>query len=95
VFTNDFRLGTPPRLGNITIGDMTNTMPNAQTIQPMMNNAGYDFTSIAPVKTRGLTGKQTIQRRVSSVTHKILLQLFIFYQFNSLSAPCNQKIQLP
>jgi len=42
VWTNDLPLATLPRLGNMTIGAMTSTMPNAHTTQPMMNNARYD-----------------------------------------------------
>jgi hypothetical protein len=78
----------------MTIGAMTNTMPNAQTTQPIMTNAGYDFTSITPVKTRGLTGKQATQRTVRSVAQRISLQLFIFFQFSPVSVRGNQKFQL-
>jgi hypothetical protein len=67
----DLPLGTPPRLGNIIIGAITNTIPNTPTIQPMMNNGMYDSISIIPVKTRGLAGKQTIPRIVISVLHRI------------------------
>jgi len=60
VWANDLPLATPPRRGNMTIGAMTSTMPNAHTTQPMMNNVVYDSTSMTPVKTRGLAGKQTV-----------------------------------
>ena len=50
-------------------------MPNAHTTQPMMNNTRYDSTSMTPVKTRGLAGKQTIPRMVNRVLQRI------FYRF--------------
>ena len=74
VWTNDLLLGTPPRRGNITIGAMTSTMPNAHTTQPMMNNARCDSTSITPVSTRGLIGKQATHRTVMSVLHSMVCQ---------------------
>jgi hypothetical protein len=55
----------------MTIGAMTNTIPTAQTTQPMTNNAGYEFTSMTPVKTRGLAGKQAIPRIVRSVLQRM------------------------
>jgi len=71
VWTNDLPLATLPRLGNMTIGAMTSTIPNAHTTQPMMNNTRYDSTSMTPVRTRGLAGKQTIHRIVISVLQRI------------------------
>jgi hypothetical protein len=40
----------------------------------MMNNTRYDFTSMTPVKTRGLAGKHAIPRMVISVLQRIFCQ---------------------
>jgi hypothetical protein len=58
------------------MGAMTSTMPNAQTTQPTMVNAVYDSTSITPVKTSGLAGKQTMHRMVVSVLQKIFFHFW-------------------
>jgi len=63
------------------MGAMTSTMPNTQNTQPRMNNAGYDSTSMTPVKTRGLAGKQAILKIVRAVVQKISFRLIAFITF--------------